>query len=221
VSSFKRKQLEDLGQLGVTAEQLSELRRVLPICRASIRAPRARMSDVRDELRDLLSALQTASTALERWESPGVRPPALAEAQARVIDEDDAGDEGSATGDAAVALERAQFVVDAALDRLPKRQRRARASWWPVRWIHAALERGWTQAHYPARRGRGAGRNDRVAIPPYPHSPSSGVTSPFRKIVCICYDAALGTRDNDPERAIKSFMRWRAAAKRNRGRQVP
>lgn len=178
------------------------------------------MSDVRDELAGLHKAVQSAANALERWESARVRTPALAEARARVLDASfDSDDSGTAIGDAASAAHRALIVIADALARLPKTRRGPQASPLPVYWIHKALARGWGRIHYPVRRGEDSEPDENGPIPPYPHSPSSGITSRFRKIVGICYDAALGTRDNDPERAIKAFMRSRA--KRSQGRQVP
>ncbi len=218
--AFSREQVSDLQRLGVTAEQLAELRRILPTCRANIRAPSAPMSDVRDELTGLHKAVQNAANALRRWESARVRTPALAEARARVLEASlDMDENGTATGDAADAAHLAVIVIAEALARLPKEQRRPQASLLPVYWIHEALLRGWGRTHYPVRRGEGSKDDEGGPIPPYPHSPSSGVTSRFRMIVCMCYDAALGARDSDPDRAIKAFMRWRA--KRRQGRQVP
>lgn len=217
--AFSREQVSELQRLGVTAEQLAELRRILPTCRATICAPSASMTDVRDELEGLHKAVQCALDALWRWGSARVSTPALAEARARVhAAAFDIDDRGTAIGDAADATHLAVIVIAEALARMPKEQRRAQASLLPVYWIHEALLRGWGRTHYPIRRGEGSKDDKGGPIPPYPHAPSSGVRSRFREIVCMCYDAALNTRDSDPDRAIKAFMRWRA--KRSQGQQV-
>lgn len=217
---INRGQARELKRLQVTPEQLAELRRILPNCKSFIEGPSATMTEVRDELADLHKALLAASTHLHRWESARFSTPALSEARARIHEAAfDLDESGTAMPDADDAIRLALQVVAQAQARLPKEARRPRASHFPIHWINEALLRGWGHTHYSmGSRDGSKGVADRP-VPPYPHHPSSGATSSFRQIVSICYDAALGTRDNDPERAIREFIRLRKL-RAKLGRQV-
>jgi len=83
-----------------------------------------------------------------------------------------------------------------AISTLPLSQRRHRtADLRPVRRIAEGLLKGWLDA-------QGASK----PLPAYMLRESSSPSSPFRKIVIICY-RAIGL-DLDPERAIKAYIRW-------------
>ncbi len=55
---------------------------------------------------------------------------------------------------------------------------------------------------------------------PYPFPPSTNVTSPFREIVGVCYQAMFGREGIDPERAIRAFVREVRAEARHRAEVI-
>ena len=73
--------------------------------------------------------------------------------------------------------------------------RRKTAMPYPVALIHDALLHGFVVAHRD------------TAMPAFNIEVSAGLQSPFRRIVQLCYEAMQRTND-DPDRAIKGFMRW-------------
>lgn len=74
--------------------------------------------------------------------------------------------------------------------------RRKTAMPYPVALIHDALLHGFVVAH-----------RDK-AMPAFNIQVSAGLKSPFRRIVQLCYEAMQRNND-DPDRAIKGFMKWR------------
>lgn len=214
---FSAWQRQQLAELQVVPEQIDELERVLPTCRAIRRNP-APMGEVRKDLIRLEKALRCASEELTRFEAAPDSEPALCEAFTRVQHEAfELSDRGEATTAAQMALLPALEAVSRALNALPREQRGPRAPWWPVARIHGALVLGWGRAYYPIRQGEAYSVVSAIApAPPFPHLPSTGPTSLFRQVVGICYDLMDDDFMIDPERPIKAFVKWYRQDRRRR-----
>lgn len=104
----------------------------------------------------------------------------------------------------------ARAVVDRAIAYVPKAPTRHRtASPYPVSLVEKALLHGWATAHRDQ------------PMPAYNCPAASGPTAPFRLVVQICYEA-MGQTNDDPERAIKAFMKSKRAGRNaQRASDVP
>jgi len=206
---FSKNQRKDLADLGVIDRQVTELQRVLPSCREDLRDPPT-LTDVRDELLDLVRNTEAGSSALQRL-ATGANSrsaPHLREAVIRVqmaslnLDQDIEDIDLALSALSRIAASAAQALTDVGTEQ----RRTRRANWRPVHRIHRALILGWGKAHYPRARAEDVVTS--LRSPPFPHIPSTGVKSPFRVIVALCFDAIHQSRDSDPERAVKSYVRW-------------
>ena len=91
----------------------------------------------------------------------------------------------------------AQAVVSRAMADVPKGPtRRKTASPFPVSLVEKALLHGWVTAHRDQ------------SMPACNCPASAGLKQPFRRVVQLCYEA-MGHKNDDPDRAIKGFMKWR------------
>lgn len=182
-----------LRHLGVIDSQLVAVERVLPLCR-SLWSDAAPLAAVRNELQLVASALNRAHDrlrALETSERPPVRR-ARREAFYRFHLALDAAGIGLDIGN---SLDILRDAIRRALADLPTSQRRPNsAEPQVVQHVDEALRHGWANRERPVPQR-------------YPHVPSSGLNSPFRRIVGICYEAFTGCSDLDPERAIKYHLR--------------
>ena len=90
-----------------------------------------------------------------------------------------------------------QAIVGRAKSDVPEGPtRRKTASPFPVSLIFKALVHGWAVAH----RGSPSSAEFNFQV-------SAGLKSTFRQVVQICYEA-MGRVNDDPDRAIKGFMKW-------------
>lgn len=215
---FADRQIAELRRLAVTTEQIEELERVLPGCRTML-GPVPRMADVREELQSLQRALRSASDALARFDAASCELPALNEAYHRLLV---ASWNPNTDGDGYVAekairvLEEVFGWANVAIAEL--RPRKNEAPTWPIARIHEALVRGWGRTYYRVFHGTDERSTVDAAAPPpppFPHVPSSGITSPFRQVVGICYEAVKAP-NTDPEQQIRRYVRWHKA----RGQQA-
>jgi len=157
--------------------------------------PRA---DVRDELQSVCDALAAARSAIERLLDATAAVPHLNAARMRIS----GGGRRHAMGgmrldETSKSLQTAVGVVADALAALPADPvRHQSADPYPIKLIHRALQFGLIMAGLEPLDPR--------------LKPSSSPTSPFRRMVGICYEA-IGAPAADPERAIKAYVkRWRS-----------
>jgi len=196
--TFSAPDLKRLQDLGLLREQIAELVKALPICRSYLRQPAA-LADVRAVLGDTRTAVENAIRQLDRFDR--VESSAYGEARVRFDQAYFANARVPETRDEELLnaalnyLDRVRTSLTDALADLPTEQRRHRtASFVPVMKIDGALLRGFTLAHKPP-------------MPPYLLHASISPGSTFREVVGLCY-RAIGAND-DPERAIKGYIRWR------------
>lgn len=215
---FTPDHIEQLRQFGVTEAQIVRLTEALPDCATYLLRPAPR-NDVRDELESLRAKIECALKAVVRLRNP--KTLAAREARAR-IDEASwfrgvAAFPGAELADVEAALKAAKSVTSGACVRLPKEPRRyASATPEPVRRLYHALLLGWSDDN-PAPPPSPTLLDMRPGPRPFPFAPSTSPTSAFWGIVCICYNALLGTKDANPERAIKAFVKAeKADAERRR-----
>lgn len=216
---FTEPQRKRLRQLGVCAEQIAELRYALLTVQMVLAKPAAN-ADVRshlDEIEEQAAALVRKLCAMQLQSDPEYRTVyALIETkywQGEMLEE------AGATVSQHL-LPRLQALATAAreasetLPAKPARWRKADPR--PIKRIMEALYAGWSRA-----KGTGVRRTPDYQTPeeafaaigqartkPFPKElrASSATGSPFREIAGICYEAAGGGQDYDPERAIKAYM---------------
>ena len=198
---FEPHQRAELEQLGVVPEAIKLLEfEALPLAQAILEQEPAH-ADVRGELQAVADALQAARQAVERLLNAKRAVPHLMAARSRIAGGGHRNMMGGMRLDeTSQSLATSIDVLAQALATLPdKPLRRQSASSLPIDHIHRALRVGSVMARLAPG-----------AEPPFPEvSPSSSVTSAFRRVVGICYEA-IGAPSTDPERAIKAFVKdWR------------
>ena len=203
---FSPDQRRELLRLGVPemAIQVIEVE-ALPAARRRL-VRQAPMREVRKELQHVETAVREARNALEALLTPS-KVASMRDAQTLLIG---GGyryqQDGIPLNRASQALVPALEVLAVAIKQLPEKPVRHRlADDRPVYLIHDALQKGCLFAGMPfveVKRGRLAGLS--LIAPEL--RPSTSPTSPFRQIVCICYER-LGMPTADPERAVKAFVR--------------
>lgn len=180
---FTQNQREELGQQGLTTEQIDALLKALPECKfvLSMETNKPRLNDVEKQLRDILRDNKRAARSMRKPLSS--MDSAGEEALTKLgMASFEIGGDGTEIERALRSLAVANAIVQRAISRLPSQpQRHQTATFEPVRLIHNAA--------------------------PF-LVPSSGVESPFRAVVGICYAAILGTDAHDPERAVKGYCAW-------------
>lgn len=196
---FTNRQREHLKQLGLCPAQIDEVERTLALSRALLQSPPT-MNSVRDELSAFQVAIDDARKVADKLSNSEKytqdKIAARKEAQYRIQwVASEVSDVIEALSASLAGLETLGKIVKRALDDLPKKQRRQFADFRPVARIDHALLDGFIKAHKPP-------------FPPYILHRSSSPGSTFRKIVGICYEA-MGWSNDDPERAIKSYLRVR------------
>jgi len=180
---FEPHHLAELKQLGVVPEAINLLEvEALPAAQYVLEREPAH-AEVRGELQAVADALEAARHAIERLLDAKPEVPHLRAARSRIA----GGGRRNMMGgmrlnETSQSLATSIDVLAAALATLPdKPLRRKSASSLPIEHIHRALLK-----------------------------PSSSVTSGFRRVVGICYDA-IGFPTDDPERAIRAYVKsWRA-----------
>jgi len=205
---FDEEQVAELRGLGLPDVQILALKHALLGVHACL-VQAVPMSDVRDELAALQSAMTVAVKRLRRVRRSTAPAPwealmRIQKARPEHVDSIDGDRWNDDLAHAEQALRDLLETVGWAIEDLPTGQRRYRAANpEAIGHIHRGLMKGWTEAH--------AGQ----AFPAFPFRPSINPTGPFRTIVKICYAAVTGHHDADPERAIKAYIRnEREAAKR-------
>ncbi len=207
-ATFSPSQRDELKRLGVDAEQLKRLQLALRIIKAYTAAP-ATLCDVRNPLDDLTKAAARTAKLLNSLSQAPVHDDAMTEAKGRLMLAiyevvPDFSELTLAQLQSAACLIR--DAASHALQEIPRQQSRHKSAHvYPIKYIDDALLLGFTASQNANKEG---------PWPPYPFKPSASPTSKFRQIVGVCYEAA-GAPSNDPERAIKSYMRVR----RSEGRQ--
>ncbi len=187
---FSADQRLRLAHLGLIDTQIRELERILPLVRSILARP-ARVTDIRQVLQPLLSALKKADRILSRLLNAGdsLRD-AERQALARLIDFDDDNELGE-------AIRKANDLI---LRAMPRASKHKSATAIPVALIDRALLNGFIRKPLIDKKTGGP------YCPAYTIKRSSSQGSPYREIIGICYEAATGQRDVDPERAIRAFI---------------
>jgi hypothetical protein len=180
---FTQDQREELGQQGLTTEQIDALLKALPECQfvLSMETNKPRLNDVKKLLQDILRDNNKAARSMRKPLRP--KDSAGEEALTKLdMASFEIGGDGTEIERALHSLAVANAIVKRAISRLPRQpQRHQTATFEPVRLIHVAA--------------------------PF-LVPSSGVKSQFMAVVGICYDAILGTDFHDPERVVKGYCAW-------------
>lgn len=196
--SFSSHQRRELAALGLTDKMMEYIEvEALTTARRFLKRPPPK-NDVRNELRDLEKALTKARDGIERLLDATHAVPHLKAAQALLS----AGQGRHAMGglrlnetskSLAVAI---KVVADGIQGMPPGPLRHRSADPYPVELIHDALQTGViAERHEPD---------------PEFMRPSASPTSPFRRMIGICYEA-IDAVHADPERAIKAYLkRWTA-----------
>lgn len=198
---FSKHQRDELQSLGVCATAIDCIEvEALPTARLFLKRP-PRKNDVRAELHDLHKALAGAHDAIERLLNathavPHLKAAAavLTAAQGRHIMG------GIRLNEASKALAVSIKLVSDGLEQMPPGPLRHRsADPFPVELIHDALQKGEFSE---------TGDVESLGI-----WPSASPTSPFRRLIGICYEA-IGAQHADPERAVKAYVKtWSALHK--------
>ena len=195
---FEPHHLAELKQLGVVPEAINLLEvEALPAARGVLEHEPAH-ADVRGELQAVADALEAARHAIERLLNAKPEVAHLRAARSRIA----GGGRRNMMGgmrldETSQSLTTSIDVLAAALATVPKDAlRRQSATSLPIKHIHRALQVGSVHAGFD---------------PLVPNlKPSSSITSGFRRVVGICYDA-IGFPTDDPERAIRAYVKsWRA-----------
>lgn len=198
---FKPDQRAELLRLGLPNSAIEQLEGDgLPLAKYRLTRQPARR-DVLDELRAVGKAIDEARNRIERILRAPRAVPHLWAARLHI-----AGGgrrhvmDGIRLNEASAALERARAVMDDAMARVPAEPVRHRvASDYPIEAIHSAVQMGFIMAgHDPNGPGL---------------KPSASVTSKFRRLIGICYEA-IDAPTTDPDRALRAYTkRWRAEEK--------
>lgn len=217
---FTARQRRELKKLGVPdlAIRVIEVE-ALPRARRLLRKP-ARMSDVRDELRQVEGAIKAARQAIDRLLSDSDASPILRDAQRAIGGNSDRVHSDRimlkrASEALAPALEAMTFAVEN-LSKSPTRYKAA--SPLPVELIHDALEKGCWYSDMPFEPRKGKRHAGLPAVAPH-LQPSASPTSAFRKIVGLCYEQ-LGMEAADPERAITAYLKRHNASADDMAAQI-
>ncbi|MFK2876866.1 hypothetical protein [Rhodanobacter hydrolyticus] len=208
--NFSDEQMRSLKDLGCTTAQIDRLRISLRVIAASTTPaiPAPKLADVRAPLDDLAKKAKETAKALESLLKAPESNDARTEAKERLRDAifslypDRCRPDPHKVGfynDYDECIEEAKRLLDKvhevekiaakAREDMPTKATRARIQTRPIGHIHSALS--FNFAPTP--------RQPKELIPP-----SVSITSPFRKIVGICYEAA-GATTADPERAIRAY----------------
>lgn len=207
--AFSKAQRQELQSLGVTGDQLKRLEVALRVI-ACYSVPAPAIADVRAPLDDLIEKARAAASSLESVLKAPVQEGARVEAKGRLLQSifmlhpDRCISDGQVTDfferrDDREAeamrllgkLREVEEVAKHARKYMPANASRSIAHPYPIAYIHEALRYGWERSTLD--------RNE-----PIPVSVSS--TSPFRRIVGICYAAAKAP-NHDPERAIRAYLK--------------
>lgn len=211
VHAFKGVDRTLLKNLGLVPEQVEELQAILPICAAWLRPPLTTNELVRKALLDLAGVTEGASASVRRLMCTPRQIPDRFEAWQRLLLalHEESLDERWLT-DVADRLHSLASVLTAAAAPLldsPRRHHAARIE--PIGVIDRALLNGFNNHHGSDR-----------PTPHYLTHVSSSPSSDFFKIASIVYRTATAGGIDNPERAIKSFLRWRRARDANLRREM-
>lgn len=189
-SVFSLNQQQRLTRLGLIDTQIRALERKLPLVRSILTRP-ARVADIRQVLQPLQNALKKADRILSRLLNAGdSSSDAQRQALVRLINFDDDNELGEAIKKANDLLLRA----------MPRASKHKSATAVPVALIDRALLNGFIRKPLIDE------KTGDPYCPAYTIKRSSSQGSPYREIIGICYEAATGQRDVDPERAIRAFI---------------
>jgi hypothetical protein len=196
--SFNAEQLEEFDRLEVSAEQRKWLGVALRAVAFYTEAAPT-LTQVRRPLREISTAAQEVIFKLESLLTAPSHEAAFAEARQRLKQAGwhthPAGTEAdSAFEQALIAVGYLHRTAQLALDLIPREETRRRAYPYPIGWIDEALRLGWSDVHVEG------------STLEYPFAPSTSITSRFREIVRICYEAARAPTP-DPERAVKAYVK--------------
>ena len=204
--------VETLRTIGVTPGQISILEQRLPLCGDALR-PAPPMAEVRKALDAFIGGLEISVRSLDNLTRDKASD-ATKEAHFRIRDANWPPSlatipiEGPDLEALSGSLHECLAAARISLNRLPKEQRRSRASPWVVGRIDAALQLGWgidneeLQSHYATAWS---------APPPpaaYPFVASASNASLFYQVVATCL-TAITRSEAEPERAIRAYLKVR------------
>lgn len=216
---FTPQQRKRLVDLKLRPEQIAELRYALLVVRMVLTKPAAN-NDVSEHLREVE---KLASDLIRKLSAIGIQKSPEHSAAYALLEvnywQGEMLDEVGATIPEHLlprlaALKKAAVEARTTLPNKPARWRKADPR--PIKRIRDALYAGWAKA----QRGRAtripeglsleealaAAKENRTLPFPKAFDVSKSPNSVFRDIAGICYEAAGGGPDSDPERAIKAFL---------------
>jgi hypothetical protein len=213
---FKTDQRKRLTALGVTAEQIAELARILPSIAAYGTRP-VKLGDVRKRLSAIAESARLLARELNRlsrggndpalnvtsyllWDAHGVR--LRRDRDAVPLDKPP---RNPPPDKLATEITRLSEVANSALKQIAGRQaRHCPANPQAISFINYALLEGWCKTHNAHLSGNDLRASNCPPLPEYPFAPGErGHRAKFRKVVEICYQAS-GHPNPDPERAVKA-----------------
>ncbi len=203
--NFTPEQRQQLADMGVSDEQLRQLRGVLQVIQTCVgeqqqqAAIRVRLGEIEKLAATLSRKLYATNPSTDQAISMLDSHLWLAEQQRGGCAARPAVNIGKHVSD--VYLPRLHELMEAAKAesaKVPggKRGRSNTASWRPVEAIDTALHTGWLEMH----------QHDN---PRYPEvwKPNKSNSSTFYNIVCVCYEAVGG--NPYPEKAFRAFLKYR------------
>jgi hypothetical protein len=182
------------SELGLSKGQIANLLAFSRVVGPAWLTPVPPMADVRSAISEMRAAAAVLEKRTAATFGGGSAIPRIAEADARVLAEIAVSSpaEWGRLEELPNILDQLVRGCDAALDHLPA-QRRAVAHWFLVAQIWEALASG-VPAGQPMRM-----------------RPSVSEGSAFREICAACYEAITGSSRANPDRAIRAFIKMRAA----------
>lgn len=209
-----------LAELGLSVQQIIELDRVAQNMRAGVPLGRTpTITEVKAPLKDVAkhigAALAILVQMLEAGDGDG-GDEAFRDAMNWLYATAAGAFDATSSTDIKATIEKMAILkawCDLAMSNMPAQARSHAAIHTPVGWIWQVVQSpgDWTEFHNQIGTREMPGEDGEVKeVPVYAKNPiglSSDADSDFRKICCICYQAASGNIDADPEKAIKSFIR--------------
>lgn len=196
---FSPEQREQIAKLGVSDRQIAELEnKACPLGKLFLVKPR-RVADVRDRISGICGQLRKGQASLSEMLKGNITEERK-EALLRLCDAAVRLGWYQMIEQAPARRDQLSRICDEATAGLPNQSRHQLATPRPVQLVWRALIKAHDRT--PDAQGRTPANQIHLSWAP---------KSEFRRIVSICYQAMTGRKKVDPERAIKTFVKWERA----------